>query len=78
MIPDEDEIDPHIDFSWFYFIGVTKLGMTYKQVGRITLTLFNKLYSHYKNTFDLELRLKLTGNTYESAEKKANEAQEWF
>lgn len=78
MIPDEETVDPVIDFSWFYFIGVNKIGLTYHQVGRITMTLFNKLYAHYKCTFDYELLLKKTGTTYEEAWKKSQEAEEWF
>lgn len=78
MIPDDEDVDPHIDFSWFYFIGVNKLGLTYRQTGRITLTLFNKLYTHYKNAFDLELRLKQAGTTYAEAYKKLNQSLEWF
>ena len=78
MIPDDEDVDPVIDFSWFYFIGKSKLGLTFRETGRLTLTLFNKLYQHYKNSFDLELRLKYTGTTYEEAYKKAEKAQEWF
>lgn len=78
MIPDDEEIDPYIDFSWFYFIGRNKLGLTYSETGRITLTLFNRLYKHYKNSFDLEMRLKNSGTTYEEAYQKLNDAQEWF
>lgn len=77
MIPDEAE-DPVIDFSWFYFIGRTKLGLTFKETGRITLTLFNKLYHHYKNAFDLEMRLHQTNTTYAEAYQKDIDAQEWF
>ena len=78
MIPDDEEIDPVLDFSWFYYIGKTKLGLTSSEIGRITLTLFNKLYAHYKASFDLELRLKQTNTTYEEAYEKANKAEEWF
>lgn len=76
MIP--DDADPVIDFSWYYFIGRSKLGLTHTETGRITLTLFNKLYKHYKNTFDFELRLRQTNTTYEEAYKKSNDAEEWF
>ena len=78
MIPDEVDSDPHIDFTWFYFIGATKLGLSYREVGRITITLFNKLYSHYKNVFDLEARIHYARTTYADVEKKANAAEEWF
>ena len=78
MIPDSDDDDPRIDFTFFYFIGATKLGLSYRETGRITITLFNKLYTHYKAVFDTELMLRHTGTTYAEAEKKANAAEEWF
>ena len=78
MIPDDAERDPVIDFSWFYFIGRTKLGLTLRETGRITLTLFNKLYMHYRNSFDYELMLQKLGKTYAEADQAANDAEEWF
>ncbi len=77
MIHDEDEAEP-IDFSWFYFIGRTKLGLSFHEVGRMTLTLFNKLYQHYKDNFDLELRLRNANKTYADAYKQAQDAEEWL
>ena len=73
-----DEYDPVIDFSWFYFIGRTKLCLTIRETGRLTLTMFNKLYTHYKNTFDLEMRLKNANITDEEAYNKAQKEEEWF
>lgn len=67
-----------MDFSWYYFVGRNKLGFKYKEVGRLTLTLFNKLYKHYKNNFDMELRLQKANMTYEEAFNKQIEEQEWF
>lgn len=67
-----------MDFSWYYFVGRNKLGFEYKEVGRLTLTLFNKLYKHYKDTFDMELRLKNANVTYQEAFNKQQEEQEWF
>lgn len=78
MIPDEDDDDGAIDLSWFYFIGRTKLGLTIRETGRLTITLFNKLYKHYKNTFDFEMMLRQTGTTYAEAYKKSNDAELWF
>ena len=78
MIPDDEDEDPVIDFAWFYLIGRTRLGLSYRETGRITMTLFNKLYQHYKNAFDFELSLKLTGTTYDGAAEKANAAEFWF
>ena len=76
MIPDDET--PEIDFSWFYFIGRTRLNLTFKEVGRLTITTFNKLYGHYKATFDLEMRLKNANVTYAEAFEKAQKAEEWF
>lgn len=78
MIPDEDDGDGALDLTWFYFIGRTKLGLSFRETGRMTITLFNKLYQHYKNTFDYELALRLSGTTYAEAADKANKAELWF
>lgn len=78
MIPDEEERDPVIDFTWYYFIGRNKLHLTYRQVGRLTLTTFNKLYQHYKDDFDLEMLLKKTNTTYKDLYSKKEQEQEWF
>lgn len=67
-----------IDFSWFYFIGRNKLGFTYKEVGRLTLRTFNKLYQCYKDNFDLEMLLNKSNTTYAEYEKKQIEDEEWF
>ena len=67
-----------MDFTWYYFIGGTKLGIDYNKVGRLTLTLFNKLYKHYKNEFDKELLLTANKITYAEATKRTYEEQEWF
>lgn len=73
-----DEVDPHIDFTWFYFIGRARLNLTDKEVGRLTLTTFNKLYKHYQDTFSTEMRLKNANMTYEEAYNKAQADQEWL
>lgn len=67
-----------MDFSWYYFVGRNKLGFEYKDIGRLTLTLFNKMYKHYKDTFDMELRLKNANITYQEAFTKQQESEEWF
>ena len=67
-----------MDFTWYYFVGRVKLGFKYNEVGRLTLTLFNKLYKHYKDNFDMELRLKNANMTYEEAFNRQQEEQEWF
>ena len=54
------------------------MGLTFNEVGRMTLTLFNRLYQHYKNDFDYERYLKAKGLTYEQAEIQAEREEEWF
>ncbi len=36
--------------------------------------MFDKLYSHYKDNWDYEMRLRKANMTYKEAEKKAKEA----
>ena len=77
MIHEEEEAKP-IDFSWFYFIGKVKLRLSFKETGRLTLTMFNKLYTHYKNTWDMEMRLTKANVTYEEAWQQSQKDEEWF
>lgn len=44
----------------------------------MTLTLFNKMYKHYQDTWSMEMRLSRANMTYEEAQKKAREAEDWF
>ena len=44
----------------------------------MTLTMFNKLYKHYKDNFDFEMMLTVTGTTYEKVYEKAQHADDWF
>ena len=67
-----------IDFSWFYFIGKAKLNLSFKETGRLTLVMFNKLYQHYKNTYDNELILQRQRMTYAEAWEEQQKAEEWF
>ena len=60
------------------FIGKTKLLLSFKETGRLTLREFNKLYQHYKDDFDLEMRLKNSNTTYAEAYKKAEADEEWI
>ena len=78
LIIHDEESDPVIDFSWFYFIGRAKFGLSFQETGKLTLTAFNKLYRHYKNDFDLEMRLTAANTTYAEAHKKAQKDDEWF
>ena len=74
----QDEPDPVIDFSWFYFIGKAKLCLSFKETGRLTYTMFNKLYGHYKNNWGLEMRLAKQDMTYEEAYLKSMQDEEWL
>lgn len=67
-----------IDFSWFWFIGRAKLNLTFKETGRLSLRMFNKLYQHYKDNFDMEMRLMNANVTYEDAFKKSQQSEEWL
>lgn len=78
MIPDEEEDDGIIDFSWFWFIGTKKLGLTFRETGRLTLTMFNRLYKQYKDDWDWEMQLFHARMTYEQSFRQAQKEQEWF
>lgn len=71
-------MDPVIDFSWFYFIGKTKLGLSFHETGRLTLAMFKRLYSHYKNDWDYEMRLRNANVTYAEAFIKSQKEEEWL
>lgn len=40
--------------------------------------MFNKLYGHYKNDWDFEMRLTQKNMTYAEAYNKAQKDEEWF
>lgn len=40
--------------------------------------MFNKLYKHYKDNFDMEMRLKNANCTYQEAFQRAMKEEEWF
>lgn len=77
MIQENQEYEP-IDFSWFYFIGSAKLGLSVKEIGRLTVSMFSKLYSHYKDTWSFEMRMTNKNMTYSEAIAQAQKSQEWF
>jgi hypothetical protein len=77
VIPDEEDPTP-VDFTWFRFIGRTRLGLTDREIGRLTITTFFRLYKHYKDTWSLEMRLARANLTYEEAEARAARSQEWL
>ena len=61
-----------IDFSWIYYIGHCKLLYSDHDIGRWTLCYFNKMYQHYKDTFDLEMQMQRNGLTYKEMQYKAD------
>ena len=52
--------------------------LTDKETGRLTMTTFNKLYGHYKDTFDLEMRMTHNNITYRELYQKMQQDEEWF
>lgn len=70
--------DPVLDFTWFYFIGKTKLNFSIKETGRLTLKSFLKFYQCYKDTFDLEMLMKANKMTYKKIKEKQEESDKWF
>lgn len=67
-----------IDFSWYAFIGRTRLGLTFRETGRLTLNAFCRLYGHYKDTFDREMLFARGGVTYARAARDARKSEEWL
>jgi hypothetical protein len=45
---------------------------------RLTIREFNHVYNLYKDNFDLELMLTLSGKTYKTLKQEAQKSQEWF
>lgn len=65
-----------MDFAWFAFIGL-KMGLSLKETGRITLRMFGRLYRHYKDNWDLEMKLWKSETTYAKAVADSQD-DEWF
>ena len=73
------DYDPTINFSWYYFIGRARLGLSSdKEVGRLTPRRFRALFQAYKDTFDRETKLRASGSTYAELEAQAMSDEEWF
>lgn len=66
--------DDEYDFSWFYFVGHTLLGYSDKEIGRMTIYKFFKLYGQYKINYDF----KLSKITYHELEEKRNHEGEFL
>ena len=67
-----------IDFIFIYFIGRTKLNLTTKEIGRLTIRMFLKLYQYYKDDFDKEMLMKSSNTTYKKLKEKSEESDKWF
>jgi len=59
-------------------VGRKLLGFTEKEVGRMTIRKFMKLYDHYKNNFDLEMVLQAKGVTYAGLAERQIQDEEWL
>lgn len=78
MIHDDEDGDDPVALSWIYYICRAKLCLTDKETGRLTLTRFFALYKAYKDTFDLEMRLKNANVTYADVTARAARSDRWF
>jgi len=59
-------------------VGKTKLNLSFKETGRLTLRMFNRLYGHYKDMWDYEMRLTKVNMTHAEAFAKSQKDEEWF
>lgn len=60
-------------------MGRTRLGLSSdKEVGRLTLRRFRALYQAYKDTFDIETQLRVSGTTYAKLEAQSMSDEEWL
>ena len=75
MIEDEPIV---IDFGYLDYIGRVKLKLKEGETGRLTLKQFNKMYSYYKNDFDLEMFMTATHTTYAKLKAKEHQSESWF
>lgn len=50
------EEDVPIDFSWVFYIGMNRLGFSYKQVGHLAFGLWADLFEAYKQQYNFETR----------------------
>ena len=59
-------------------MGHTLLRYSEKEVGRMTLRKFMKLYEQYKKHFDLEMQLRAKGVTYAKLAELQMQEEEWL
>lgn len=48
--------DTPIDFAWLIYIGMTKLGFTFREIGHLTLGRWTDLFETYKRTYNFETK----------------------
>ena len=48
-----------IDIPWVYYIGMNRLGFTYRQVGRMYFGLWVDLYEMFKKQYNFEKKKML-------------------
>lgn len=78
MIPDDVGEEEKINFDWIRFIGTAKLNLRLKEVGRLTLRSFNRMYRAYKDDFDNEMMMKQSRTTYAKLKRLAEIDEEWW
>lgn len=54
------------------------MGMNYREIGRLTVKKFFRLYDIYKQNFDLELSLKLSRKLYRQLEEESVDSEDWI
>lgn len=59
-------------------MGKAVLHYTEKEIGRMTLRKFMKLYEQYKKHFDLEMQLRAKGVTYAKLAELQMQEEEWL
>lgn len=71
--------DPAINFEWFRFIGRARLGLSSDaEVMRLTMRAFRRRYQAYRDTFDIENLLRVSGKTYAYLDAREQDDEEWF
>lgn len=53
------------------------MGLSIKEIGRLTERQFVDMYEDYKNTFDIELMLTLSRTTYAEIKRKQQRSEEF-
>lgn len=54
------------------------MGLNYKEIGRLTVKKFYRLYDMYKKQFDLELSLFLNRKLYRQIDEESIDSEDWI